>query len=392
MLKDMQNSIWEIIAAKINGEVLTLEEQSILKEWLESEVENQVVLEKLEKYYFDCKQEKYIDVDVAYQICIKKLQEKRKTRYLRNIKKWAYAASVLLLFSFSFYYFFRDKPVRVKSMESLSIQGGETKAVLTLASGETIALSLDKTFTFVEKGQVISNKEDGLICSVTGDPLVSSEENLKYRILEVPRGGEYPLELEDGTRIWVNSESRLRFPLAWGTKERRVYIDGEAFFEVKRDSSRPFIVTSKGIDIRVLGTKFNVASYEGTSEIFTTLVEGAVAIQSDEKSLGVLKPGDQAVFDSLTGQMNVRQVDVALYISWKDGYYKFEGTTLEEIMNTLARWYNIEIHYASEELKGIRFSGRIKRYGDIREFLEILKGTYDVDFQIENRSITVNKK
>lgn len=117
-----------------------------------------------------------------------------------------------------------------------------------------------------------------------------------------------------------------------------------------------------------------------------------MAIQSDEKSLGVLKPGDQAVFDSLTGQMNVRQVDVALYISWKDGYYKFEGTTLEEIMNTLARWYNIDIHYASEELKGIRFSGRIKRYGDIREFLEILKGTYDVDFQIENRSITVNKK
>ncbi|MCR9013306.1 FecR family protein [Gabonibacter chumensis] len=388
----MQNSIWEIIAAKINGEVLTLEEQSILQEWLKSEVENQVVLKKLEKYYFDYKQEKYIDVDAAYQICIKKLQEKRKTRYLRSIKKWAYAASVLLLFSFSFYYFFQDKPVRMKSMESLSIQGGETKAVLTLASGETIALSLDKTFTFVEKGQVISNKEDGLICSVTGDSLVSSEENLEYRILEVPRGGEYPLELEDGTRIWVNSESRLRFPSVWGAKERRVYIDGEAFFEVKRDLSRPFIVTSKGIDIRVLGTKFNVASYEGTSEIFTTLVEGAVAIQSDERSLGVLKPGEQAVFDSLTGQMNVRQVDVALYISWKDGYYKFEGTTLEEIMNTLARWYNIEIHYASEELKGIRFSGRIKRYGDIREFLEILKGTYDVDFQIDNRTITVNKK
>lgn len=388
----MQNSIWEIIAAKINGEELTLEEQLILEEWLESEVENQVVLKKLEECYFDCKQKKYIDVDVAYQICIKKIQEKRKTRYLRNIKKWAYAASVFLLFSFSFYYFFQNRPARVKSMESLSIQEGETKAVLTLASGETFTLNLGKIFTLVEKGQVISNKKQGLVYSVQGDSLASSNEDLKLHSLEVPRGGEYPLELEDGTKIWLNSESRLRFPLAWGPHERHVYIDGEAFFEVKKDSLRPFIVTSKGVDIRVLGTKFNMASYEGSSEIVTTLVEGAVAIQNGIETLGVLKPGEQAVFDSIGGKMDVRQVDVTLYTSWKDGYYKFEGTTLEEIMNTLARWYNIEIHYTSEELKGIRFSGRIKRYGDIHEFLDVLEGTYDVGFQIENRTITVNKK
>lgn len=216
------------------------------------------------------------------------------------------------------------------------------------------------------------------------DTLTGQSVGVKYNTLIVPRGGEFSLELADGTRVWLNAESRLRYPVAFMGKERKVEMEGEVYFEVVKNNEKPFIVTVNGVDIRVLGTSFNVSAYQ--EEVVTTLVEGKVQLKRGDEQV-VLSPNQQAIWSD--DKFKVKQVDACNYVLWKEGIFYFEDVDLERILDDMARWYNVNIFYMNPTLKKMKFSVEIKRYEDINEILRRIEQTKRVKFEIKDRTINV---
>lgn len=390
----MENRVWEIISAKINGEVLDASEEEVFSRWMDESLRHKTIYLKLEKYYKASRAERGIDVDGAYEKYLAGVAKAKRRRRLRVYRYTGYAACVVFAL-FAVWMGFRGNEPRLpvdQIVQGTEIRAGESKALLTLASGEQVPLYAGKNIMFRETGGVISN-EDRVLAYAVEDSFPEVGK-MKYNTLEVPRGGEYKLVLGDGSRVWLNSDSRLVYPVVFATGERRVVLEGEGYFEVAKDAKRPFIVvTEKGMDVRVLGTAFNVAAYGDTGEVVTTLVEGSVDVGGGTCPTEMLKPGEQAVYGMQSGKLETREVDVRLYTSWKDGFYMFEREKLENIMGTLARWYNMEVRFEGDAPRDTRYSGRVKRYEDVREFLEALKLTHDVDFKIKERTVIVmNKK
>lgn len=186
-----------------------------------------------------------------------------------------------------------------------------------------------------------------------------------YNTLEVPRGGEYDLVLEDGTRVWLNADSRLKYPVVFPGSERRVMLEGEAYFEVARDTNRPFLVETGVQSLRVLGTAFNVCAYPDEPDIYTTLVHGSVALSTGGQGHEcVLVPGEQAVCHVHNGSFTVGKVDVSQVAAWKKGLFVFENQNLEQIMLKLARWYNVTVFFRNEAAKTIEFRGNLPKYSN----------------------------
>ena len=186
--------------------------------------------------------------------------------------------------------------------------------------------------------------------------------------------------------MWLNAETRLRYPVAFAGTERRVELTGEAYFEVSKDATRPFIVRANGVDVRVLGTSFNVAAYG--AEVVTTLVEGRVAVEAGSERV-TLEPDRQAVWDG--ERMEVRQVDASNYGLWRKGIFYFEDRRLEEILDALARWYGVEVFYVNPETKDMRFTVEIKRYENIDAILRRIAQTERVHFGVSGRTVTVQE-
>ena len=190
--------------------------------------------------------------------------------------------------------------------------------------------------------------------------------------------------------MWLNSASRLNYPVAFAGESREVYLEGEAYFEVKRDTARPFVVHAGEQDITVLGTSFGVTCYAGEVSDYTTLVSGKVKVnfRKTDKSY-VLQPGMQVAFNKESGVVTERNVDVAEYVAWKDGVYVFKQKRLEDILTTLARWYDFQVFYRSEDVKNVMFSGEIKRFGDFSYLLSLIERTSDVKFVIDKKVVQV---
>lgn len=204
----------------------------------------------------------------------------------------------------------------------------------------------------------------------------------------VPRGGEYRLVLSDGTKVWVNAASELKYPVRFGGSQREVFMKGEAYFEVEKDSTCPFIVhTSRGA-VQVLGTEFNVRDYEDEAKVVTTLVKGSVEYRTS-RSRVVLKPGFQS--EDIGREISVRRVDVEQCVGWKDGKYIFFDESLENIMRYVERTYDTEVFFINDSVKKLRFSGDLKRYDRVESLLRYLESSGDVRFNIQNRTITVYK-
>lgn len=390
---EMENQIWEIISAAINGEILGIAEEERLLRWMNESPEHRAIYLKLKKHYRAYRNESKIDIDMAYEKYLDGVAKRRRKRQLRVYRYIGYAACIMFVLFAASIGFYRDVLFPSDNIvQNSEIRMGEAKALLTLASGEQVPLYAGKNVRLRETGGLISN-EDKVLAYMVGDTLPVAEK-IKYNTLEIPRGGEYKLILGDGSAVWLNSDSRLVYPVAFGAEERRVVLEGEGYFEVAKDAKRPFIVvTKKGLDVRVLGTSFNVTAYEDTGEVIATLVEGSVEVGGGACPTEMLKPGKQAVYDWQSGVLDRREVDVRLYTSWKDGYYMFEMERLDDMMNTLARWYNMDVLFEDDALREVRYSGRVKRYGNIQEFLDALKLTHDVDFKIKERTVTVmNKK
>ena len=300
---------------------------------------------------------------------------KQAKRQKRTLVLYRYVAAVVLLFvlSGSFYFFHDTKDESIAFVQK--IQPGSCKAILTEPDGTKIDIS-DTTFlAFVQKSVMSRKNEEEVV------------ETL-YHTITIPRGGEYDLLLSDGSRLRMNSESEIRVPVTFEKGQREVFMKGEIYFDIVRDSLAPFVVHTHQGDIRVLGTSFNVRDYQDENFLETTLVNGKVAFERGG-NYSYLKPGEQLRLNKEDGKTTVETVDVLLYCSWKDGRFVFEKQRLEVIMNTIARWYNINVFYESSSVKDILFTGNIKRYSDLEQVVNMLKLINKIDIEIKDRNVFV---
>mgnify|MGYP000410634662 FL=1 len=312
-----------------------------------------------------------------------------KSHVIRKVGRrmvWGkYAAIILLCVSIGTFWFVNEeKQQEMKDVAVAKIEHGSMKAQLVLANGRKVDLTPETKLQLEEVGGTRILTSENMVKYSGEDTLTEQLAEVKYNTLIVPRGGEFSLELADGTRVWLNAGSRLRYPVVFTGEERRVEMDGEVYFEVVKNQGKPFIVAVNGVDIRVLGTSFNVSAYQ--EDVVTTLVEGKVQLKRGDEQV-VLSPNQQAIWSD--DKFKVKQVDARNYVLWKEGIFYFEDVDLERILDDMARWYNVNIFYMNPTLKKMKFSVEIRRYGDINEILRRIEQTKRVKFEIKDRTINV---
>lgn len=269
---------------------------------------------------------------------------------------------------------------------------GTNKAILTLADGKQIVLDEAKNGNLADQGNTKVIKLNGQIAYNEFAMAVPNGKNaaVAYNTVTTPRGGQYQLILADGSRVWLNAESSLRFPTSFQGKERRVELAGEGYFEIAKDATKPFIVkintTSEEKDeVEVLGTHFNIMAYNDEGIVKTTLLEGSVKINRNNK-IAMLKPGQQAKLQNQSIKV-VEDVDTDEAIAWKNGYFQFTSANLQQVMRQIARWYDVDISYEGK-IPERKFGGKISRDNNASEVLKVLELS-KVKFRIENRKIIV---
>lgn len=287
----------------------------------------------------------------------------------------------------------RKENILVASVRLHDVPPGGNKAVLTLANGATIILDQAANGTLTKQGNSQVVKLDSGELAYQPSQNNSIKGSLQYNILATPRGGQYQLRLSDGTKVWLNAASSIRFPTAFTGKERQVEITGEAYFEVAQDAYKPFIVTVRNMQVMVLGTQFNVNAYSDETVIKTTLVEGKVKVQSlnSQGNSDVMTPGQQIQLEK-NGQMKlIRDADVSEEVAWKNGLFVFHNDDLPAIMRRLARWYKVEVAYKNSKVPVSHFTGAIRRQENISKVLNMLELTGGANFDIEGRTIIVSE-
>ena len=379
--------IARIIQKSLKGK-LSESEEKLLSDWRKVSEENEhafqrmisedfytVGMEKLETY----------DYRVAYgRFLQKKYQRRRKRRFLISMARVAAVALPFVMAVVLYVGLNREEEQTLRPSLASNILPGTSKAVLTLANGQMIPLGKETTdSTIITDGTQISASGSGITYADGGE-----SEAVVYNKLDIPRGGEFCLTLSDGTRVWLNSETSIQYPVVFGTKERRVFIQGEAYFEVAKDAKKPFTVQFMSSSVTVLGTSFNIRAYPEEKQSQTTLAEGSVRICSPGSSM-LLKPGEQAEVKALSGEMVKKEVEVKTFTSWKDGRFVFEQEPLENIMRTLERWYDIRVIFRDEGAKRISLSGNLKRYGDFSQVMNMLQMTGDVRFELHGNDVYI---
>ena len=312
----------------------------------------------------------------------------------RALWRWcgAAAASVAVLLAV---WFFADRvEVEEKTLAAAETLVGRRTAELILASGERVELGGNALNIKAEDGRRIAADSCKRLSYREADVEGVMEEEPVYNTVRVPGGADYAVELADGTIARLNCETELRYPVRFVGKERRVYLDGEAFFEVAKNEEMPFIVETKQMQVEVTGTQFDVKAYAEDETMQATLVEGGVevcAYGAGSKPVA-LTPSQQYVLDVQTRQAEVKKVDVQLYTGWVEGMFVFKNQRLEDVMTMLARWYSVDVFYIGESVKDIRLSANLGRYEHIDKILDIIQETNKIGFSRKGNVVTVMKK
>ena len=330
--------------------------------------------------------EPYVPDDAAKAAVWGHLQTMRdKERNLERRRIWlprmGSAAAVLLIAAAALYFIGpggNEKTDPAASTHVADIHPGGNRATLTLSDGRTVDLSSEQTgiivgdgITYADGSEILDDKQQ------TADNKAGEKESLLSDVshllsLSTPKGGQYQVILPDGTRVWLNAASSLKYPSSFVGAERVVELDGEGYFQVSEKSDRPFRVLSRGQQINVLGTEFNVSAYSEQGETITTLVSGAVKVQSALQAV-VLQPGRQSRLTE-SGRLVSAQVDLSSYVAWKWGIFYFNRTPFEEVMRQLARWYDIEVIYKGS-IPQETFSGKMSRNVRLSSVLKLIKGS-----------------
>ena len=377
----IEDLIYRILSGEADGE-----DRTAFREWLEESEEHRRFFREVERAWYTGKY-------AMRWRNVKASEAWRKVEHRHERRRWrrigfvggSVAAAVALLVGVALLWLpEREKPVVVaKSV----IKPGESKAVLIIPGQAEISLSDKGRDTIREEGVDILNVGAQVDYSRQGGEV----DEVKWHELVVPKGGEYRICLPDCTMVYMNADSRLRFPVRFIGEMREVELEGEAYFEVTADKWHPFVVRTTEVAVRVLGTGFNVMAYEGDARTEVTLVEGAVNVRGGRTS-ETLRPSEQLVWENVTGEHEVRTVDVRKYVDWKAGILNFDAMPLDELADKLSRWYNVEFFFSSEDLKRLRFSGAVRKYNEIDYILKLIEATTDVSFNISGTTVVVNKR
>jgi ferric-dicitrate binding protein FerR (iron transport regulator) len=315
-----------------------------------------------------------------------------------NVRLATAAMFAIFIAGIAFLYTYKEKMAKVAPQTQVAdIAPGGNRAVLTLSNGSTIALTHLKNGLLVNQGNTEVIKSDsGQItyraAQTRRKKVAKAYDEIHYNTLSTPPSGNYQVVLPDGSKVWLNASSSLRFPTAFRGKERKVEVRGEAYFEVKKDNAHPFVVQIYTPDgegmgtVKVLGTYFNINAYMDHPSVKTTLVEGAIKITKGA-SQELLKAGEQATIKQKKDQIEVTKINSREAIAWKNGFFQFEGTDIVTIMHEIARWYNVEVSYNSQPHG--RYSGIISRHTRLSQVLQILEAG-GFRFKVTGRKIVVN--
>ena len=374
---------------------MTDDERQRLEAWMAESEENRLAVSRLtDRQYLkrEYLRKQAVDIRRPLEDMQRRIEAVKEPVRIIPVgwRRYAAAAAVFLLIAGAGAYLYNkveqtaDSVAITSQQADTEITHGTTQALLTLANGQTVSLGADQTVN----ADLISRVEN--IKEYAADESRDTEEN----ILTTPRGGEFKVVLEDGTEVWLNAESQLRYPDEFEGAERRVEVSGEAYFRVAKDEQRPFYVETAGQLIRVTGTEFNVSSYSDNQQVLTTLVSGGITTRLLNGNGGelVLTPGHQTVMQMGSDKISVRSVDTDIVTSWTRGKFVFEDQTLEQMMRTLSRWYDFEYEFADEDSRQTVFMGSMPRYGNFSEVLEILEKSGGLKFRQRGKSITISKK
>ena len=375
--------IAEIMAAFFTGSQTEQDERDF-EEWTKESDRHRAFVDRLlnpEEYEENRRALDKFQVEEAWSKMDKKIGDTK----VRKLPSWKwgvrYAAVVLVLLSAGVYYWWNSEEVREEVPVLYQIAAGTTGARLTLGDGSGVDVLKDRA---VELKEVDGTKivTDSIGIDYSTQETVDTAEVMNT--VQTLTGMEYMLTLSDGTRVFLNAETKLKFPTKFRKEERVVVLEGEAYFEVRKDATHPFIVKANDVDVKVLGTSFNLRSYSDENSIATTLVSGKVAVYAGENSEEIV-PGEQAVYMKETGKMEVKPIDVTLYTAWHTGKFIFRNETLEEMMSYLSRWYGVKYRFIDEGAKKLQIGARLDRYNDMNPIIEMLKKTGLVNItQVDN--------
>lgn len=388
-LKDTYQ-IAEILSKYFTGS-LTEVEQVALDNWLNASEKNKALFNQFSRKGFF--EEKYlaeaaIDTKAAMLEFMERKQDVGSQKYffMRNIKYVA-AAALFIIGGLVFYLSQKsaDVPEDLNVVKE-DIAPGSKNAILTLANGKKVYLNHTITGNINDQNITIIKATDSSIKYQSSDQL----QSLTYNELETPDKSEYMITLADGTVVWLNAGSKIRYPVKFVKNERRIELSGEAYFEVSKDKTKPFIIDIGSNSVQVLGTSFNVKAYKHDHDIHTTLVEGSVRMMTPAQSMD-LKPNEQGIINLKTQQIIKIPVDVSLYTSWKNGRFVFDNQPLSEIMSAISRWYGVDVIFENQGARNVTFTGTLKRYDSLNKIIDMLEMSEQVTFKKEGSTIYIRK-
>ncbi|MCT4586812.1 MAG: FecR domain-containing protein [Carboxylicivirga sp.] len=363
------------------------EEVNEVKSWLQDE-KNAGIYNKISSSSVS-------ESNIYHQVNSELAWKSFKRKYMRRdiiIKRWiSVAASVLIMASALTHLVMNDFYMQ----EEHAIKPGGSKAMLILSDGSNVNLEQINDTTISEFNSTKIITSDNLIKYAPIKSLAIKEVD-KYNTLIVPAGGEFNLQLDDGSIIWLNSKSKLRYPVQFGSEDRKVYLEGEAYCEIAKDAKRPFIVElTNNVSVEVLGTKFNVKSYNNEEQIYTVLEEGSVEMRhegAENSSNVVLKPGFMGTYEKKNEFIKVEEVDVYSWVAWKDKQLVYDDLSLKDVMKSLSRWYDVEVVFVDEDIKDMTYTLDLRRYSEINVVLGAIEATGEIEFEIKKNKVYVRRK
>ncbi|MEO6230599.1 MAG: FecR domain-containing protein [Ferruginibacter sp.] len=308
---------------------------------------------------------------------------------------WAAASVIIIISSLSIYFFRNNNQPKQTELAKAStsnqnkndILPGSAGALLTLANGSVIVLDSAGEGNVASQGNTNILKAAGTVQYITQHGV--TEAALTFNTMTTPRGRQFKLVLEDGTKVWLNAESSIHFPTVFGKKQRNVDITGEAYFEVAKNSNRPFTVSVNGMQVQVLGTHFNINAYGNEPEVRTTLLEGSVKVIKNNQ-MQMLVPGQQARLNNSNELSVIKNVNTGEIVAWKDELFSFNDTDIKSLVRQISRWYDVELEFEiASNAQPLRFTGKISRNVPLSTLLKMLQLTGDVSFLIEGKKVTV---
>lgn len=379
-----QNEIDEKLLLYLLNEIDDIGREEV-ESWLEENESNRAYFKEFQRVHLELQWGVYAQ-EVRPDFAIFRMKLKKRS----NIRIWYSVAAVLVLaLCAGGILLWRAEKSPVQVAQEVSIRPGKPQAVLVLSSGEIVKMGTIARQLEEQDGTSVQVSEAGSVSYQTTEEKEVTEEkpDKVMNRLQVPRGGEFNLTLSDGTRVWLNAETELVYPVRFNGRQRVVYLKGEAYFDVAKNEEMPFLVQVEDVSVKVYGTEFNVNTYGGVE---TVLVTGSVSMNQGGKEV-LLEPNQKGIFDKLKGEIRVENVDVLTYVAWKDGDFIFRNESLGSIMDKLSRWYGLDVFYQNGELRDVHLSGNLKRYKDVQELFRSFEKISDARFKVQGNTVSISK-